>query len=99
MTPLTLPLGPELCIAQAAEQRDAWLKALAAVEPGQAVQAEVDAAGVQALDSAGVQLLLALKAQLERQGGQLQLRAPNALVASALAVFGLDESLNPGGGA
>lgn len=99
MTPLPLCPGTELCITQAAMLQEAWLQALGAVEPGQPVLAELDASAVEALDSAGVQLLLALKALVERQGGQLQLKAPNALVKSALAVFGLDDTLNPGAAA
>lgn len=54
-----LPLDGELSIYRAAELRDTLLAALAALPPGGAL--ELNLADVSELDSAGVQLLIAVK--------------------------------------
>lgn len=95
---LSLTAGPELCIAQAAQIQSDWLQLLAGVEAGQPCEAQLDLSGVESIDSAGLQLLLALKLQLERQGGQLVLASPGPAVRDALGVFGLDDTLMPTAG-
>jgi anti-anti-sigma factor len=95
---LSLTAGPELCIAQAAQIQADWLQLLAGTEAGQPCEVQLDLSGVESFDSAGLQLLLALKLRLEQQGGQLVLASPGAAVRDALGVFGLDESLRPTAG-
>lgn len=90
---LSLTVGTELCIPQAAEIQAAWLQALTQVESGQPCVVQLDLSGVEACDSAGLQLLLALKARLEQQGGTLSLESPSAVVREALGIFGLDTDL------
>lgn len=87
-TTLPLALGPELTIGQAAASRDQLVDALCATRGDLAL----DLSGVTDVDSAGVQLLLALRRSVGARGGSLQLHAPSAVVRDALAVFGLDES-------
>lgn len=93
-TGLSLAVGPELCIAQAAQIQAEWLQPLGAVESGMACEVTLALAGVESIDSAGLQLLLALKAQLERHGGRLLLSEPSRTVRDALSVFGLDAALH-----
>lgn len=92
---LTLAVGAELCIPQAAQIQADWLQALSTLESGQAGQVTLPLGGVEAIDSAGLQLLLALKARLEQHGGQLRLAEPSKVVQEALRTFGLDAGLQP----
>ncbi len=80
----TLALGPELTIAHAATAREALMDAW----PPHGDLA-LDLSGVTDFDSAGVQLLLAARRGLTERGDALQLVSPSAVVADALAVFGL----------
>lgn len=89
-----LSLGPELTIAQAAACRDALVDALCA-GPGDLA---LELSGVTDIDSAGVQLLLALARSVRARGGALTLGRPSAEVRAALAVLGLDERLGAAGG-
>ena len=84
-----LALGPELTIAQAASCRDQLVDALCAAGPDLAL----DLSAVTDIDSAGVQLLLALRRSVAARGGTLQLQRPSGDVRAALAVLGLDERL------
>lgn len=87
--PHPLAIDGELCIAEAAALRQTLLQALPA--PAQALA--LDLSAVSACDSAGVQLLLALRRSLAEQGSALHLAKPAEPVRQALAVFGLDELL------
>lgn len=82
-------LQGDVSIVQAAHWREHLLQAVAADATGEGPFV-VDAAGVADFDSAGVQLLLALRALLERDGRRLQLHAPSASVRDALAAYGLE---------
>jgi anti-anti-sigma factor len=92
---LAWQVGPELCIYQAAQQHAAWLEELSAVESDPPCRVALDVSAVEAIDSAGVQLLISLRVQLAQSGGELQLVSPSAAVLDALQVFGLDLHVKP----
>jgi anti-anti-sigma factor len=80
----------ELTIQHAARLRQDWLDRLTG-EPGGPFT--LDLGGVAEIDSAGVQLLLALRHSLRQQGRSLQLEQPAAAVQDALRTLGLNELL------
>ena len=82
-------LGPELTITQAAASRDLLVDALCATSGDLAL----DLSGLTDIDSAGIQLLLALRRSVAARGGTLHLQRPSAEVRAALTVLGLDERL------
>ena len=84
-----LALGPELTVVQAGACREALVDALCAGTGDLAL----DLSGVTDIDSAGVQLLLALRHSVGARGGRLLLGTPSAEVCAALAVLGLDPQL------
>jgi anti-anti-sigma factor len=84
---------PELTIVHAAAQREAWLAALD--EGAGAAALALDLSAVTEIDSAGVQLLLALHGSLVERGRELRLHAPNSLVLEALRTLGLAGLLMP----
>lgn len=57
---------------------------------------EVDVSGITELDSAGLQLLLALQRGLARRGLELRLRPLSSSVREVLNLYGLDATLHPG---
>ena len=81
----------ELTIPHAAVLRAAWLERLAGHPAGEDV--ELDMSNVQEIDSAGVQLLLALRASLARRGARLALVAPSTATREALATLGVPSLL------
>lgn len=87
MTAIDLPVSPELNIGCAAVQREQWLAALAEQPVDQPLRLSLSA--VDDIDSAGVQLLLALRATAREEGRSLRLEAASGAVRSALATFGL----------
>jgi anti-anti-sigma regulatory factor len=90
--PLRLP--SELTIYTASETRQAWLAWLAAEQAGPDDPAldqklyPIDAAAVDQVDAAGVQLLVALATSLSQQRRWLQLLAPSAPLQQACAALG-----------
>ncbi len=82
------PIG-ELSIAVAQDQRAALLAALAEDGP----QLQLDLGHIEACDSAGVQLLLALQRSTEQRGRRLHITAASSAVQQALATYGLGERL------
>lgn len=83
-------LGPELTVAHAAPCRAgllARLDAAANAWPG------VDLGGVEAIDSAGVQLLLALHRELAERGQPWQVTAASPAVHEVLRLYGLQHLL------
>ena len=89
--PPALRLPHELTIYTAAETRAAWLAWMsgeAAHTSGEAV-CEVDAADVDEVDAAGVQLLVALAHSLQRQHLTLHLRHPSGPLRTACHDLGL----------
>lgn len=81
--PAPLQLDGDLTIAQAAALRErllAWLPRADGV---------LDASGVSACDSTGVQLLLALRRSLQERQQALDLRAPSAALREVLQRYGL----------
>jgi ABC-type transporter Mla MlaB component len=87
-----LALGPELGIVQAAEVQGQWLSQLEA-HAAQPLPWELACAGVQEIDSAGLQLLISLRHALHERGQSLSLIDPSATLLAALASFGLSTSL------
>lgn len=89
ITPLALP--PELTIYSVGElhpQWLAWLSQGAAGLPADA-PAEVQAAAVDQVDAAGLQLLLSLHRALADRGRRLQIQAPSAVLQSSCEALGL----------
>ena len=86
-------LGPELNIASAAASRELLADALLAASGDVAL----DLSTVDDIDSAGVQLLLSMRNGLRARGAVLHLRGVTTHVRDALAVFGLDDALQPTG--
>jgi len=93
-TPATLSLPGELTIYTAAETRDQWLgwlagEAAAALDHPPDVLCRVDAAGVDQVDAAGVQLLVALSHALaQQQQRTLQLVDASGPLRNACAALG-----------
>jgi anti-sigma B factor antagonist len=85
-------LDGELTIQTAAQECP---RLLAAVEKGVVVR--VGLAGVTEIDTAGVQVLLAVRRSAERVGGGAEFRDASDVVGEALAVVHLDEQLRPVG--
>ncbi|MCV2349986.1 lipid asymmetry maintenance protein MlaB [Paucibacter sp. Y2R2-4] len=90
--PASLALGPELTIAQAAEQHQRLLEAVQGLESS---VLRLDLSNVSDFDSAAIQLLLATQRSLQDKAAELQLHQPSAVVLAALRCYGLDASLKP----
>jgi anti-sigma B factor antagonist len=76
----------ELTIQFAAEHR----LALLAVLEDTPHHLTLDLSGIEACDSSGVQLLLALRRSLNERQQQLQISAASTSVQQALSIYGLD---------
>ena len=90
-TPLRLP--SELTIYTACQTRQTWLAWLSAEQAGPGDPppdrlCPVDAAAVDQVDAAGVQLLVALAASLAQQQRRLQLQAPSEPLRQACTSLG-----------
>ncbi|MCU0969578.1 MAG: STAS domain-containing protein [Rubrivivax sp.] len=83
---MALDAGPELTVVHAAARRETWLAALVAT-PGEPIA--LDLGGVQEIDSAGVQLVLALQRHAAAGGRALACSAASAEVRAAFETFGL----------
>jgi anti-anti-sigma factor len=89
-----LRLAGELTLSVAAERRLELLALLATPQPpAQALR--LDLSAIEACDSAGVQLLLALQHSLKVRQQALRLCAASVAVRQALAVYGLETMLRP----
>ncbi|RTL45756.1 MAG: STAS domain-containing protein [Burkholderiales bacterium] len=84
----TLLLPSELSIYTAAELHPQWL-AWADRNTATPCDARADGAGVDQIDGAGVQLLVALQRCLAARGCTLQLDAPSGPLRDACAAIGL----------
>jgi anti-sigma B factor antagonist len=89
--PVALPLRGDLTVQVAAERCSELLGLLGRCEPGRPCQ--LDVADLVDVDSAGVQLLLALRRSLSEQGSTLQLTGLRGSLAQALATYHLDADL------
>ena len=78
-------IGPEMTIAQAADNHGQLMAALTVL----AGFPRLEMSAVTDFDSSGVQLLMALRASLAEKGQTLHLVAPSAVVRDALETFGL----------
>lgn len=95
MTPLPALPG-ELSIYTAAQTRTQWLEWLAAdaaASDGGAALPALEAAHVDTVDGAGLQLLVALSHTLRERGHVLVLSAPSEALRSACSVLGLQALL------
>jgi len=91
--PLALPA--ELTIYTVGElhpQWLAWLGQAAAAVPNES-RAEIQAAAVEQVDAAGLQLLLSLQLALAERGRSLQIQAPSAVLRGGCEALGLSEWL------
>lgn len=86
------PLPAEVGIYAAAELRAQWLALLAGLPPGGGT-VELDSSGVEQIDAAGAQLLLALAHALKVRGGSLQLARPSRTLVDGCKVLGLSNLL------
>lgn len=86
-TPYLLPA--EMTIAHAAQVREALLQALSLGHT------QFDAHAVVSIDSAGVQLLLAMRRSVQAAQAALILTAPSAVLMDALRLYGLGELVQP----
>lgn len=81
-------LPAEFCIAAAASTHAALREAMAALPPAGALS--VDGAAVETCDTAGLQLLLSARRELQARGGALVLGTPSAALRDAMARCGID---------
>ena len=88
MSDTTEHLSGEWTIHQIGEHHRTLLSAI------QAGASTLDASGITEVDSAGVQLLLAARQSLLRQGRELHLIATSPCVRDALSAYGLDANLH-----
>ena len=92
-----LALPQELTIYTVGELHPQWLAWLgqgaAALLPVDA-PAEVQAAAVEQVDAAGLQLLLSLQRALAERGRSLQIQAPSAVLRGGCEALGLGDWLN-----
>lgn len=88
-TPTDFALDGDLTIRHAARRRGQLLDWLAQAGPDDAL----DVAQVSACDTAGLQLLLALRSSRLAQGRSLTLRHVSPALAGVLALCGLTETL------
>ena len=85
-------LPQELSIYTVAELRGTWLAALVAGTEGKPDGAlRVDASGVEQIDAAGVQWLLALRASAQAQQRALILERPSDVLRGACDALGLTD--------
>jgi len=75
------------------------LMATTAGAQGLPLELMIDAADVESVDAAGIQTLLALKAELAGTGRSLRLLTPSPALESALELIGLTPALTPSHGA
>jgi anti-anti-sigma regulatory factor len=89
------PLPAELTIYHVAELHRDWLQRLAALDRdgAAAAPAALDAAPLQQLDGAGLQLLLSLRKALAERGVDAPLRSAGPLLHAAAAALGLHAAL------
>lgn len=98
-TPITdeFPALPaELTIYAAAETHQQWLawwQQHGAMAP---IVVEADAAAVDSVDAAGLQLLVSLSHLLQREERTLRLLQPSAVMRAACTTLGLGALLGPG---
>jgi anti-sigma B factor antagonist len=83
-------MGPEMTIAQSADNHSQLMAALPAI----IAYPRLELSTVTDFDSSGIQLLVALRASLAEKGQTLHLVAPSDVVLDALKVFGLLEQFN-----
>jgi len=80
--------GAELTIVHAGELKQSWL---AQIEPAHK-QVRLSLADVQEMDSAGVQLLIALQRHLLQEGKTMVVQTPSRVVRDVLDLFGLERA-------
>lgn len=88
-TPCVITLGDTLTIADASERHTEWKGLLAG-----AAAIEIDASGVQGIDTAGLQLLAALVREAQARNLSLRWRAPTQALRDGAARLGLGPVLH-----
>jgi len=88
-----LRLSGELTIYRAAELRSELIEALKNVE-----QLEVDLSEVGEIDTSGVQLILAARAEAHRLGKRMNVVAQSQAVCEVFELLGLSACVDPSGG-
>ncbi len=92
-SPAVLALPSELTIFTVGELHPQWLAWLAdATQPGRET-AQLEATAVDAVDGAGLQLLLSLKRTLADRGVKVTLTDPSHTLCQACEALGLAETL------
>ncbi len=82
---LVLPDGFTITVAEE------WFKILS--DQGYAQRAQIDAGQVKVIDTAGVQLLLALQNRLQSHGGNIEFTAMSEPFKQGFAILGLDQEI------
>lgn len=83
---MTLELTGALTVREVSETRQAWLSALA---EGQQAPVTLDVAGLTSIDTAGGQLLLALRRECQAQGRRLTITPDGGVLTEGLARLAL----------
>lgn len=84
---MTIPIQGPLTVREAAETRQAWLSALAAGHESEVV---LDVTGLTSIDTAGVQLVLALRRECESLGGRLTVQPGGGALAEGCERLALE---------
>ncbi len=84
MTQTNLQSGPVLDMKNCAGKREEWLAQLAAN-----ASVNLDLENLQAIDTAGVQLLISLERECSRMGVSLTLASENPVASEAFALLGI----------
>lgn len=85
---MTLQTGEALTVREVAERRQVWLAALAG---SRELQVHLDAAALTSVDTAGVQLVLALRRECQTQGGELAITPAGGVLAEGLSRLALGD--------
>ncbi|WP_036231965.1 STAS domain-containing protein [Marinobacterium litorale] len=86
---ISIELPSELCISEVESLKLQLLEALS-----QAEDVDLDGAGVERIDTAGIQLLVALSKLVETQGGCMQWRQASSTLVEAASELGAGDQLN-----
>jgi anti-sigma B factor antagonist len=89
-----LHLSGELTIQTVAEQKTLFTAFLDAPDADR-TDVDLDLSDITELDTAGVQLLLMLKREVDLRGGRLHLTSPSRAVVDVLAIAHLNDHLEP----
>ncbi|MBS97195.1 MAG: hypothetical protein CMI01_00750 [Oceanospirillaceae bacterium] len=86
---ISIELPSELCISEVESLKPQLLEALS-----QAEEVDLDGARVERIDTAGIQLLVALTKLVETQGRRMQWRQASSTLTEAASELGAGDQLN-----